>query len=369
MANMLNKNAFYEYEKSGELVIIIRPSLACNAACAYCSAASQNNVTLSPYNTATAIKNTIALYKELNSSEPQRIDILFHGGEPMLLGKSYVTELANLIDKQITNTKICYGMQTNLLLYEGWRNILGSQLFSWRITSSYDFHASFRRTENGDDYFSAWYDKVKRYQDDSGRRLYTICVLSRENVDYVEDIVREAYELGLDIRLEYLYPAGRAMNMNHTTTYLTPQEYGNAIIRAYNTWKEYSDKEYLYVQGNIFESSVRNGCAVGCPFSSRCFGRVFCIMPNGNFYNCPLCADMSLCSFGNAVTNNINYENIATMKVAEIAFEEECYLCGICNGGCKKDKLLTGKNKTPFCDSYKKFHNIVTQKLNQQVGV
>ncbi|MBV6504789.1 MAG: hypothetical protein ILNGONEN_00342 [Syntrophorhabdaceae bacterium] len=367
MAKALSNNVYYEYERSGALVIIIRASMSCNALCTHCSTPPQKTYLL-PDKAAIAVKNTVMLYEELNHEYPREIDIVFHGGEPMLLGTAYVTDLAYLMNKQMADVNIVYGMQTNLLLYNDWRKLLGSNMFSWRITSSYDFFSSFRKTKDGRNYFDTWYDKVKQYQDDSGKRLYTICVLSRENVEYVEDIIREAYYLGLDIKLNYLYPAGRAIDIDKKV-HLSPDEYGNAVIKAYKEWLKYANnKEFIYVQGKNFEDSIRNNKKLGCPYASGCVGKVFCVMPNGCLYNCPLCADMNLYSYGNIVTNNINYENITTMMLAEIA-PEECYECGICNGGCKKDKLIACTDKTPFCGSYKKYYDVVTEHLNKQEEV
>jgi len=341
--------------------IIVKPNYACNAACLHCSISNDIADILRPLGVSESIKNVVAFAEMISGESIGTINIIMHGGEPMLHRASYINEMAYLLEKTLPTIEIKYSIQTNLLAYnQSWKSIL-KNVFAWNVSSSYDFYSSFRQTKDGSDYFSVWYDKVKQYQDDSGRRLYTICVLSRENINYIKEIIDDAYSYGLDIKLNYMYPAGKAVNMD-SSIYITPEEYGDAIIKAYNAWVKYSSKSFLYVQGKIFEDSVKNGRTVGCPFSSKCLGKVFSIMPNGDLYNCAMCADMSLQCFGNVVTNDINYSNIASMKIAEIV-PEECIVCGICNGGCKKDRLFTNTEKTPFCESYKKFHRIVTKNL------
>jgi len=299
MAKALSNNVYYEYERSGALVIIIRASMSCNALCTHCSTPPQKTYLL-PDKAAIAVKNTVMLYEELNHEYPREIDIVFHGGEPMLLGTAYVTDLAYLMNKQMADVNIVYGMQTNLLLYNDWRKLLGSNMFSWRITSSYDFFSSFRKTKDGRNYFDTWYDKVKQYQDDSGKRLYTICVLSRENVNRVDEIMEQAYSYGLNIKLNMLYSAGKAKQMEKSL-YITQEEYGDALIRAYRIWKTYNNSGFLFAQGYDFENIVNHGKPAGCPYISSCVGNIFCLLPDGTLYQCGECSDAKHYCYGNAL--------------------------------------------------------------------
>ena len=194
--------------------IIVKPGYACNASCMHCSVTGNSHSVLSPQGVSKSIKNIVIFAEKYSGETIGAINIILHGGEPMLLGTSYVNRMVGSLEDELPSVRCDYAIQTNLLAYTSHWKTLFEKVFAWKVSSSYDFFSSFRKTKDGRNYFDTWYDKVKQYQDDSGKRLYTICVLSRENVEYVEDIIREAYYLGLDIKLNYLYPAGRAIDID-----------------------------------------------------------------------------------------------------------------------------------------------------------
>ena len=338
--------------------IIVKPLYSCNASCMHCSITNDMPVILPPSGVSESIKNIVTFAESYSGDTIDEINIILHGGEPMLLDVSYVNKMVNLLKNSLPLIRCNYSIQTNLLSYAPQWRTLFEKVFEWKASSSYDFYSSFRKTKNGSDYFTAWYDKVKRYQDDSGRRLYTICVLSRENVDYVEDIVREAYSCGLNIKLNMLYAAGKAKHMDKSL-YITQDEYGNALIRAYRIWKTYNDNNFIFVQGNDFENIAIYGKQLGCPYTSSCVGNIFCLLPNGALYQCGECADAKQFCYGNAMENKFDITQIINANTNNIDISEECLDCGICGGGCLLRRVTECSGKTPYCSTYRKLYKEV----------
>jgi len=203
---------------------------------------------------------------------------------------------------------------------------------------------------------------IQQYQDDSGKRLYTICVLSRENVNRVDEIMEQAYSYGLNIKLNMLYSAGKAKQMEKSL-YITQEEYGDALIRAYRIWKTYNNSGFLFAQGYDFENIVNHGKPAGCPYISSCVGNIFCLLPDGTLYQCGECSDAKHYCYGNALENELDIKEIVNAGVASSNISGECLDCGICGGGCLLRRTIEHADKTPFCGTYKRLYKEVSETL------
>jgi radical SAM protein with 4Fe4S-binding SPASM domain len=328
----------------------------------HCSVTGNSHSVLSPQGVSKSIKNIVIFAEKYSGETIGAINIILHGGEPMLLGTSYVNRMVGSLEDELPSVRCDYAIQTNLLAYTSHWKTLFEKVFAWKVSSSYDFFSSFRKTKDGRNYFDTWYDKVKQYQDDSGKRLYTICVLSRENVNRVDEIMEQAYSYGLNIKLNMLYSAGKAKQMEKSL-YITQEEYGDALIRAYRIWKTYNNSGFLFAQGYDFENIVNHGKPAGCPYISSCVGNIFCLLPDGTLYQCGECSDAKHYCYGNALENELDIKEIVNAGVASSNISGECLDCGICGGGCLLRRTIEHADKTPFCGTYKRLYKEVSETL------
>lgn len=329
---------------------IVKPTKQCNARCLHCSSnKNPSAITLEDLAKSFNFLKTFAIGK------PNQLEIIWHGGEPLVLPPSFYFSAHLKIADVFPKTEIRHSIQTNLLLYSREWKPLFRNLFKWRVSSSYDFHSSFRQMPGGGNYYEKWVDAVKRYQDDSGGTITVITVLSKENYMFTDEICESAMKLNVQLKLNPLQPVGRGALLNELL--LSPNEYLQALFVAFKFWKQNSS--FSFYQAEAFSASGY----LPCPYTNNCFGYIYGLEPNGDIYQCSECADIDLNKFGNAISGDIYYANLMSMKSAEISIPKECLECGLCGGGCKKERYLhTGslQGKTLYCSVWKKFRGLVT---------
>lgn len=353
-----------------KVTLIIKPTKQCNASCRHCSADKSLHQRLGAGDVVTVVSNIL----KISARPVTDIEFIWHGGEPMLMGPDFYREVHNLLPKKFPALGFRYGMQSNLLAYgeePGWKTVF-SEVFNWRISTSYDFHSDLRRLSpsgTSAEYFFKWMANVRRFQDDSGGRVHSICVLSRMNFQRTIEMMDEANALGIDIKLNCLYPAGSALNMRNEM--ITPHEYGIALERSVIHWaKRYGMDNSIYSQGVDLLRVVRSGRGprheMRCQFNNACAGYFYGIEPDGSLYNCGECADQGIYPLGNALTGDCNMDNMLELRYAEVDIPPECLDCGICNGGCKKQRFIAYghlKGKTPFCRAWKRLYGLAEKLL------
>lgn len=342
--------------------IIIKPIKQCNACCRHCSVDKNNSTRMKVGDVVKIVKNLQKLDGQASETE-----FIWHGGEPMLMGPEFYWEVQDSLNKEFPDFKFKHSMQSNLLLYNSskWKDVFRDVFNNWCVSSSYDFFSSFRQVAIGD-YYEKWVKKAQAFQKDSGGRpLYVITVLSKENVEKVIEICQLAKELNLRIKLNHLYETGNGALLKHLC--ISPFEYGEALKRAFKFWVD-SNFGFEFVQGLFFANKAisNDGDLMPCPHMNRCVGHIYGVEPNGDFYNCSEAADLKLNRFGNLLAGEVIYENIARMKSAEAQIPAECIECGLCQGGCKKQKyehtgILAGK--TPYCETWKTMYAVVREAL------
>jgi radical SAM protein with 4Fe4S-binding SPASM domain len=335
---------------AGSVSLIVKTTKNCNANCGHCSSYVREKEIMTLEN----LKKSFRFLKENAITDPSYLEIIWHGGEPMLMKPSYYEEASDILEEIFPKTQIIHSLQTNLLLYSSEWKRLFTDVFQWRISSSYDFFSSFRQISHGN-YYHQWLKSVKKFQDDSGSTLQVIVVLNKENYKKVLEICKIALELKIGIKLNTLYPVGRGAGLAHLM--LSPEEYFSALSEAFAFWK--ANKSFRFYQAEIFSSGELS--KLPCPYTNRCFGFIYALEPNGDVYNCAECADINLHRYANAISGEVCFSGLTSMKVAEIDIPNECVDCGICGGGCKKERFLfrgTLAGKTPYCYTWKEFYKL-----------
>ncbi len=187
---------------------IIHGTFYCNATCKHCGVYFLNKYESLPVSELIRILKGIVNL----SSEDKTLKLIFHGEEPFVLGVDYYRDVLKTLDKLGYEFEASF--QTNLTLYnDDWAKFFKE--FNVRASTSYDFFADFRQLpgKNSKQYFELWLDKVKKFQDDFGQRVFTITVMSKQNKDRAKEIIDIGYELGLNLKLNPLYSAGKAVDI------------------------------------------------------------------------------------------------------------------------------------------------------------
>jgi len=334
------------------IIVILSPTFLCNAICKHCGNSLYNSKyddkILSPEELYISVKNVLNTFY-YNQLENCKIYYVFHGGEPLLLGTKYIENFIKL-NKDID---CIYSIQTNMLLYtHQWKNIFSE--YNFTVNTSYDFFTDVRKLPSGEDYYSIWYKRIQKYIQDTGKKIKTVVTLNKKNMSYIEDIIDIAHELNIDLELNCMRPSGRAIK-NYNNNFLTPEEYGMILCKAYTYGQKYEDMIIRY--GHDIKNITKQEKKYLCPFTRDCINSMFMIDPLGNMHKCPTAFQFGFSDFGNALTNQLDRKKFLKFKTITSIPVEKCYDCDICfNGGCPIDriekKILIGKEGT-YCISYK----------------
>ena len=90
--------------------IIVKLTTNCNLNCIYCSEGDKKAVTLKKEMLFKAIDELPLLLDKIND---KNITLLWHGGEPLSVGKEYLTEVMQYATEKLKNYHIKFLIQTN----------------------------------------------------------------------------------------------------------------------------------------------------------------------------------------------------------------------------------------------------------------
>jgi uncharacterized protein len=358
------KNSSYLH-KDG-IIFTIKPTLNCNASCAYCGAYNEDH-DLQIMSIETLEKLIFRLDEYIETASLKYISLDFYGGEPLLAGIDYykkVHELLKPIEKKVELTKTII---TNLILFNEEYAHLFKEM-NMRISSSIDAYDGIRNIKNGD-YLEVWIDKYKLAQS-FGFKPGAVCVIHKMHLKNLPEFFNFFQNLyyhfdgKFSLQFNAIYAEGRAKD-TYDETGITPLEWGEFMYQLY-LWHHKSAK-YLSVSNidliNRFVYKTKGGPNF-CNYMSNCADIAMAIAPNGDVYNCGKQAEQSPEPYGNLIEKPIseiiqNPKRKALYGRSEKLKKTQCKDCELweqCHGGCPEaGKSDSGEytNKFYFCESFK----------------
>lgn len=323
------------------MFLIIKPSYYCPFGCKHCSVGQRNDdrSALSPEEVEVLVKRFFEVTKFLGITF-DTIEIVWHGGEPMTMGPSFYERVNVLLQSSFPKVNFIHGIQTNLLLYDkSWKKVF-SEVFNWRVGSSYDFFSSLRLYSE-----EKFINVLKKLQDDSGSSGFVITVLNKENINHVWDILHKSMEGRFYVKLNFLYPAGRALR----SLCIDFSEYRKCIQKSIEFYEKtrYPVFPYFYF--------VKENGSFRCCFTNRCSDNIFYINPYGYLYKCAIWEDLGFPPYGHLLRDDIltiirNYVKTKTLflDIPEVCMQ--CELVTFCGGGCVAFRRFYFSGVSPLCE-------------------
>jgi radical SAM protein with 4Fe4S-binding SPASM domain len=320
--------------------IIAKPTKVCNASCTYCCAPPDGAPKWS-------LDEFKTLFDRLAPHLTGRAIIIWHGGEPMLMGPDFYKSAWDHVQK--VKPGIRFSIQSNLLGYESkrWFEVF-RDIMEGSISTSYDPDEKFREYRGSTELYSRlFWSRMDKILDD-GFHPKVIGTYAEESAPLAEGMYERALSYGgraFDVRFNYRYPAGRNTGEGEA---ISPDTYGKMLLRVYNRWiKDLPDFTVTpldeMLKKTIFMETER------CPWTKSCGGRFLGIEPNGDAYNCSEFADLGgeEFRFGNVFKETVP-EMMASaaaraIKRRRIDTPLDCQSCrhfGECEGGCARDAVL-----------------------------
>jgi uncharacterized protein len=167
---------------------------------------------------------------------PQKMDFVWHGGEPLLQDISYYNSIFELQHRYFDPVNIPFknSIQTNLTLLNDEKTLFLRDNFE-NIGVSVDLFGDLRVTAGGRPSQPIVLENMQRLID-SGIRFGCITVLSGHTASKVESIFEFYYELGIAFRLLPIYRTG--FKDQHSAFGLSDEDIVNAFKKVADLWIE-----------------------------------------------------------------------------------------------------------------------------------
>lgn len=340
--------------QADSITVIIKPTNACNLRCSYC---------YNSYDQYSSHKMTVSIYRhfvELLSKEYARVQIIWHGGEPLLMGIPFYEECFT-IQSTLTGsegTVFSNAIQTNATLVDkDWCDFIKAN--SIKVGISFDGPPFGLSGRGGSEKALQAITLLKKEKINFG----AIAVINSININHIDQIYDFFVSENIPVNLNCVFDAGKVANSNKSLL-ISEQEYIDAFSRVFMRWFSSDKKGRLKINPFDNISHALSGEPKTCE-TTGCMYRFLAIDSNGSLYPCGRFSPESI-SLGhihdyNRIWDIFDCEAYSDLVKKAIIrrkkCKESCEIYPYCNGGCNADAMFSGdvtSNGYLQCVCYKK---------------
>jgi uncharacterized protein len=239
---------------------VLKVASRCNLNCSYCYMYNLGDKTYMNQPKFMNLETVTALAERLNTytreAGIQVIQIIFHGGEPLLLGRDYYESCLNIFREKAPDIEILYSMQTNgVSLDEQWYKWLQANkiLVGISLDGPEQYHDAYRKFHNGKGSYREVFDAVKL-----GAPYGLVGILSVMNIKIpVQEYYDEIKKLGIG-SLNLLFPDGHYDQLPH---WFDKEQFGNDdytpfgdwLIDLFSLWKQDKERPLIKLFDNLLQ--------------------------------------------------------------------------------------------------------------------
>ena len=347
--------------------LIFKETEACNSNCIYCDVIARKQPrTISP---ARLEKVFIYINEYLEENPNEYFSIVWHGGEPCIVGADFYKRVLELQEKYCEKTKnrIEHEIQTNLTLIN--EELIGvfERLGIKRAGTSYEPYKGIRGfgpSRDSDAYNKQFFRGIELIEK-HGWGWGFIYVVTRSVLDKPHEI----FHLLTNFKVKggfQLHPVYSYKNEDKNDVGITAKEFADFLGEIFKEWWP-NRTRYPYVEP--FFSYLRHygeGGPVCCSESGNCAYSHIYIGPDGSYSHCGRSSDWDVFEVGNVDSMSIvdAFKHPYRVDIARRKnwlIENDCKDCEyfkICHGGCPldgwnvKDTIFA---KSEWCISKKYF--------------
>lgn len=323
------------------ITVLLKPTEECNIRCKYCYHADTQY---------TKGMMSIEMFEEIVekiSYSYDNITLIFHGGEPLLMGYDFYVKALDIVNKYKEDKQLRIGIQTNgLLLDEKYCELFEANGFHPSI--SFDGPGDMNQLRACTEQLT---NKIINLRN-KGYKISLLGVITKKNVDRLVEYYNFSKEYGCHLKLNPVFKSGGAKNSNDYM--ITPKDYVRAIKKLFPIW----------VQDNITDSfepllpltymALSNRHVPACE-NCGCLSKWLAISCDGAIYPCSRSYPEEYC-LGNIkdyedISKAFEHENFRNLLRGAIQrrfyCKENCNYYSICQGGCNNDSILNGDLSKP----------------------
>jgi uncharacterized protein len=347
--------------------VIFKPTEACNGNCLYCDVVRKDREKGARLPLETVERFFIRINEYLLERPAEKFQIIWHGGEPLLLGPDYFLKAHEFEERHCPDTKgrISHEIQTNITLLSRDYIEVFRTLGITNVSTSYDPIPNVRGLGSTTD--SAAYNR--RFMDalalleENGLNWGMIYVVTKLSLDAPLDLFRFLTNLNEtgSIKFNPIYHYKRKV----TKLAVTPEEFVEFLGAIFPVWWEHRERfPRVRPFRSFVEAIIERKGGIECSESGMCADTHISVGPSGRYSQCGRSSDWGLLDYGhihdNSIVTVLNDPQKEMYRSRQPLLKDGecsgCRLWAICHGGCPLDGYAeTGDwmRKSPLC-AYKK---------------
>ena len=349
------------------LTCIIKPTLSCNARCHYCYVDDQQSRRQARIGARALTTLLDRVSQAVCSGRCERIKLLYHGGEPLLMGEPFFRRILN--HKKLGDLprgSVRHSIQTNLTdLDEPMLETLVELIGDGTVGTSVDPIPGVRTLRDSRSYLGQWHKNFHRVTS-TGLEMGVLYVIHGQSLARVADVYRFFRNLGpalRGMRLNPVMPMGNAPGAQSWD--VSPLDYGEFLISFWRLW-DADGRPFRVRPLEDWDRLHRTGTGpLTCSESGDC-SDIVAIGPDLSVYPCGRSMGARTPSLGNLADHQLDALLDSPLR-PDSAFRreeltrtdcEDCPYWSLCHGGCPEvagagngDRLRA----TPFCAGRKRF--------------
>lgn len=362
---LVRQNA--EFDEYDEFLFRLYVTTSCNMRCDYCFERSQTELSTLDIELS---KNAIIAFKNFikdRANKYKKIKFNFFGGEPLLYFEKVkkIHEYAREHLSEFDN--IIYTINTN-------GTLLTSEIISWLISNDIHISISLDGTKEINDKHRVFpnrmgtYDIVVRNLERLTQladvnflenNLTILSTITEENIDELDNFVESIRKIGIkNISLNAAFSCALGDHENTNWSELSVDKLRSFVKKSIKLQKlMYKDDVHVGGMWGYFQKRLKHGGLCFC----QAVGNEIGVMPDGKLYPCPCVSLSRENSVGELKEKHFEFNDNFTVwqnrKVTSIEKCKDCYIAGICRGGCPASSVMN--NRSIFdpiqCDYWKMF--------------
>lgn len=354
---------------------IIKVTSACNLSCTYCSEGLRK---LENLNIETYKRFVDSIPKLLSHVGHKNVDIIWHGGEPLVIGKKWIMEAIEYTNRVLSDYTLTYSIQTNATLIDNdWVRIFKEHNFSIGISlDGYkELHDQYRISQDGEGTYDSIVNNIELLK--SQEIHPSLLMVLNSTAINLDKLWNSLEKLKLNLKIQPVVPIGKAINQ----IVLARNIYDNYVTTLkFIFMKLLTSDMAITVQpiSSIFTKLLTNKSAGECSYNGTCTQNIVTLYPNGDVGFCGrMTNEKKDYIYGSILDQDMIslYDSEISKKIrARQVFLKEnyCKNCSFweyCHGGCTVDALSSNgdiNSKYYYCESYKELlYYFMTEGLNE----
>lgn len=347
--------------------LMLVPSLACQAGCAYCFGPNRG-----PVMSSNVFDATLDWIEALVPAG-ERIDLTFHGGEPLLAGQQWYRRNLPLLRARLGD-RLRLSLQSNLwLLDDACCGLFKEHGVS--LGTSLDGPPQINDRQRGAGYFERTMVGIETARR-NGLSVGAICTFTRLSAPHYREVLEFFAAEHLSLSIHAAIPAlpSPAARGNETLS-LPPDVHAGLFVRIFDYYMDHVTRMQISTL-DAMARSVSSGRSGLCTFGN-CLGHYLTAGPEETIYPCNRFLAHPEWALGSvlerpdlqALSHSPAWQRLSARQSAVAEDCGDCLHWSYCRGGCAYNALAggNGDRRDPHCAAYRRLFDRITERAMAEV--